>query len=261
MADSSSLDSDLLEISGVELHINTNARLGAIGNIHISEGGRLTILSQTGGSFDSAQIADTTNITLNAGSLMYYGSQSSTEQMGSLSLEGGANEIQIDKSGDLNPLPVFELRAQSLQREESSRSTLNLIGWGTSGTLSGRHLSFVESIADFVFEGIIPWATNGTDAGTGYTWLTRTSDNRLAEFSGYVSTWTSSSDTSGGGNLTLSAATTINSLRYLGGTLTLNNALTLNSGGLLTIRAEWGYFLGQRHAHDCAKPPALHPYL
>jgi len=35
-------------------------------------------------------------------------------------------------------------------------------------------------------------------------------------------------------NTTLSAATTINSLRAIGGTLTLNNALTLNSGGLLT---------------------------
>jgi len=187
-ADSSSLNSDLLEISGAELRINANARLGPVGNIHISEGGELIIINQTGSSVDSAQVADTTNITLNTGSLTYAGSQSSPEEIGSISLEGGANYIQIDKSGDLNPLPIFELQAQSLQRAESSRSTLNLIGWGTSGNLSGRHLSFVKSIADYMLGGIIPWATNGVGSGTGYTWLTRTSDNRLAEFSDYVST-------------------------------------------------------------------------
>jgi len=233
-ADSSNLDSNLLEISGAELRVTANARLGAIGNIALSEGGQLTILNQTGGSFDSAQIADTTNITLDTGSLMYYGSQSSPEQIGNLSLEGGANYIQIDKGSDLTPLPVFELRAQSLQRDESSRSTLNLIGWNTSGSLVGRHLSFVQSIADFMLGGIIPWATNPSDAGGGYTWLTRTNDNRLAAFSDYVTTWAASSNTSAGGNITLAAATTINSLRFGGGTLTLNNALTLNSGGLLT---------------------------
>jgi len=40
-ADSSSLDSDFMEISGAGLRINASARLGSVGNIHIIDRGTI----------------------------------------------------------------------------------------------------------------------------------------------------------------------------------------------------------------------------
>jgi len=141
-ADSINLDSDVLEISGAELRVAaSNVRLGPVGNIALSEGGRFTIGNFGFGSYDSDQVADTTQVTLNTGTLRYEGRTTenlpntfwnfpSVETIGDVALETGANEIHV-----IHNIPGYgytELQVRSLQRAAASRATLNVSG----GTLS-----------------------------------------------------------------------------------------------------------------------------
>jgi len=246
-ADSSNLNSDLLEISGAELRIATsNVRLGPVGNIALSEGGRFTIGNFSFGSFDSTQIADTTKVTLNTGTLRYEGrtnenlpnhlwNSPSVETIGDVVLETGANEIHLQKN--IASTSYTQLDIGILQRATSSRSTLNLTSntglfysYGTTGNV---RLSTATTLAGHMLGGIAPWATiNGTD------WATTdpSNANAIANFTGYTTGNTHWGNYLTNNDVTFGTAT-LNSLRLTlntSPTVTLNGALTLSSGGLLS---------------------------
>jgi len=243
-ADSNNLDSDLLEISGAELRVATsNVRLGPVGNIALSEGGRFTVGNFGFGSYDSDQVVDTTKVTLNTGTLRYEGRTTenlpntfwnfpSVETIGDVTLESGANEIRV-----IHNIPGYgytELQVRTLQRAAASRATLNVSG----GTLSA-----INSLLEHVVGGIIPWAVWGESTwGTvdpsspnTFSFFIQGNYNSGANYSGNYRTTSA---------VSLPANTTLNSL-FLAyaipqgstapptfGSATLNGTLTLSSGGL-----------------------------
>jgi len=248
-ADSVNLDSDVLEISGAELRIATsNVRLGPVGNIALSEGGRFTIGNFGFGSYDSGQVADTTKVTLNTGTLRYEGRTTenlpntfwnfpSVETIGDVALETGANEIQI-----IHNIPGYgytELQVRTLQRAAASRATLNVSG----GTLSA-----INSLLEHVVGGIIPWAVwGGSTNAAAWVSVDASSPNTLSFIQG---NYNSGANYSGNYRTTsavsLPADTTLNSLFLaysipqgsmappIPGVATLNGTLTLSSGGLIS---------------------------
>jgi len=257
-ADSSSLNSDNLEISGAELRLSTaNARLGAIGNITLSEGGRLTLTNQNNSGSDSAQIADTTAITFNTGEVRYEGrgtgplaSLPSTEKIGNLALTGGANTIHLAHNAGAQT-GYTEIEVQSLQRAATARATLNLTSnfsssaldhtYGSTGRVRFRASS---TLAGHMIGGISPWATiNGTD------WATTDSSN--ANYIAALALQNYSSGNSGNrlvntwnvvfGTVTLNSLKLVSyfqASQFVSGwypaSAYLNGTLTLSSGGLLS---------------------------
>jgi len=259
--DSSSLDSDNLEISGAELRLSTaNARLGAIGNITLSESGRLALTNQNNSGSDSAQIADTTAVTLNTGELRYGGrslgpfaSLPSTEKIGNLALTGGANTIHLQHNAGAQT-GYTEFQVQTLQRAANARATLNLTSnLDPAGTLytygSTDRFRFRASstLSGHMLGGISPWATiNGTD------WATTDSSN--ANYIAALALQNYSSGNSGNrlvntwdvvfGTVTLNSLKLVSysySSRFGGGwspsSVQLTGTLTLSSGGLLSTGA------------------------
>jgi len=256
-ADSINLDSDVLEISGAELRVATsNVRLGPVGNIALSEGGRFTIGNFGFGSYDSDQVADTTQVTLKTGTLRYEGRTTenlpntfwnfpSVETIGDVALESGANEIHLQHNMPTTGNTSYtQLDIGELQRATASRSTLNLksslassVAFFTYGLTGKVRLSAATTLAGHMLGGISPWATiNGTD------WATTDSSNAnyIANFTAYTTGNTHSGNYSASATMPVTFGTvTLNSLRLLSnassfhGASVLDSALTLSSGGLL----------------------------
>ncbi|WP_197456951.1 autotransporter-associated beta strand repeat-containing protein [Cephaloticoccus capnophilus] len=254
-ADNSSLNSDVLEISGAELAIATsNARLGAVGTIALSEGGRFTIRNVGSGSYNNAQVADTTKVTLNTGILRYEGRTTgnlpSVETIGDVTLESGANEIRLQHNL-LAGNSYTELGVGEFKRASSSRATLDLTSnadvtganaslYTYSATGKVRLRAAITTLSGQMIGGIAPWATiNGTD------WARRATTSGadyIANFASYTTGSTHSGNYRPSTAVTTFGPVTLNSLRLAVSSFgapsraNLDGALTLSSGGLLASR-------------------------
>jgi len=234
-----------LEIAGAELRIaNAAARLGPVGNIALSEGGRFVIDNTDGPANSTAQVAATTAITLNSGEIHYRahtsGAVPSVTTVGAITLESGANTVALHRNTANQPAAhTAQINTAALNRNNStSRATLDLAA--ANDPAGATLLKSVASLAANMIGGIIPWATvNGRD------WAFADGSTDIKQFTAYQG--------SGGGNRyahitapfspSISSGT-VNSLKvtsvnsyhndgwkydqYLG-----LGSLTLTSGGLL----------------------------
>ncbi|KXU37114.1 hypothetical protein AXK12_02215 [Cephaloticoccus capnophilus] len=275
-ADNIALDSDVLEISGAELAlVNSNARLGPVGNIALSEGGRFAIrnhgFGDSLGSYDSAQVADTTKVTFNTGTLRYDGRRNegllnifwdlpSVETIGDVVLESGANEIRIHHNMPATGNASYtQLEIGEFKRASSSRATLDLTSnadvtgataslYTYSATGKVRLSAAATTLSEHMIGGINPWATiNGTD------WASTDASNAnyIANFANYTTGTQHTGNYMPGATVaeTNFGIVTLNSLRLAAWSngsatgshrATLNGALTLSSGGILANGAVSG---------------------
>jgi len=160
-ANNTELSSTQLEISGAELRVATpTARLGPVGNIALSEGGRLVIDNTNGPANSTAQVAATTKITLNAGELHYHAHYAATSSatVGSVELESGANTIGLYKHAAGAATQTVTLKASALQRAASALSTLN-IATRSNITATDELLEAGQELSNYAIGGIVPWAT------------------------------------------------------------------------------------------------------
>jgi len=230
-ASNSALTSSKINIYGAELHLLGSGKLGAVGGFDIRHGGAL-VLNNTSGTSEAARLKDTVNITLAAGTLRLDSAATAiSEKIGDLTLEAGANAIELTHGS-----AKAELHAKELKRAASSRATLNI-----SGDLNGSLLSFklINKADDYgVGSGtkIIPWATNDD------TWLIAHSDvitgphflkALVNYYTGDGNSWLVEHNVKRGGSSLGSNDRNVNSL-ILDGNLNLQgHKLTVNSGGLM----------------------------
>jgi len=231
-----------IRINGAELRLQQAGRTTTQAtNFILKNGGTLTLdnvgthKATTGGTYEADRVNDDSGITLNASTLRYWGSDSAApeEQVGEITLEGGANTIDVQNSGS----STATLRASSLTRSspDTAPVTVNL-------TLSGTLAEFIlnswtaqdNEINDAAGTPIIPWITvNGLDwatstpSGTGAT---------LSALTSYQTAWLPAHNVVVANTQTLGGPFAINSLRLINGGVTNNHTLTINSGGLLAYQ-------------------------
>jgi len=227
--------SGTINIYGAELRLHGSGKLGAVGGFDIRNGGAL-VLDYTS---DANRLNDTANITLAAGTLRLDSAGTAiSEEVGELTLESGANTIELGRTTQST-----ELHIEELKRDDDSRATLHVTG--SLRNSSERSLKLNEDPSGYGINDeiggvkIIPWATNGNG------WLTPDDDNGSGDYYLKLATlsvldqgsWTSPSLNVeyGGFTATLSAARTINSLIFSGGLNLNGHLLTLNSGGLMSL--------------------------
>jgi len=238
---------DEIWINGAELRLQQAGRITAQAtNFVLQNGGTLTLdnlgthKATTGGSHEADRIHDDSEITLNASTLRYWGadSASSEEEVGAITLEGGASTIDVQSSGSV----AATLRASSLTRSspDSTPATVNL-------TLSGTLAEFIlnswtaedNEINDDAGTPIIPWITvNGLDWATSNPSGAGATLSALAAsqyHNGGQDTWGAAHNVFMDSGQTLAAARAINSLKLdTSDALNLGSfTLTLNAGGLL----------------------------
>jgi len=237
-ADNSAL-SGTINLYGAELWLHGTGKLGAVGGFDIRHGGRL-ILNNTSTNSDADRLSDTADITLAAGTLRLDSVGTAiSEEIGELTLESGANAIELSQGS-----ASVELHIEALKRDGSSRATVNITGDLNDSLLS---LKVEQDASGYGVndvtggDKIIPWAINSNG------WLIAHSDDatngphflkRLANANYYTageSNWDTAHNVFLSGTDALTNTRTINSLR-LRGNLALNgHTLTLNSGGLLSF--------------------------
>jgi len=214
---------------------------GAATAITLSHGGTLRLGDPSGeASWNTNapnRIHNDSTITLAAGTLIlsdYFANNTLFEKVGSLTLESGANTIELAR---VNTSAAANLHVEELLRDDDSRATLTITGDLNDSliNLKVEQDASVHGINDEIGGiKIIPWATSVDEwahvVGNALKALATTDYH-----TGNQSTWTSAAlnvKTSGD---TLSANRTINSL-ILSGNLNLGTrTLTLNSGGLMSI--------------------------
>jgi len=157
----SNLTSSRLEISGAELRLaGSAARLGPVGNIALSEGGRLVIDNSNGSSDSTAQVAATTKITLNSGELRYdaHNAATSSATVGNVALESGANTIGLHKHAAQSNTQIVTLKVSALQRAANALSTLNIVT-RSNITANDELIKAGQELSNYAIGGIVPWAT------------------------------------------------------------------------------------------------------
>jgi len=241
--DNADLKLDEIQINGAELRLQQAGRITAQAtNFVLKNGGTLTLdnlgthKAATGGRYEADRVHDDSAITLNASTLRYWGAVSapSAEEIGKITLEGGANTIDVQSSGSA----TATLEASSFAR--NLFSTVNL----TLGDLAEFVLNAWASdyaINDGGGTAIAPWVTvNEQDwamptlSGTATTLSALTSYDSVGQ-----ATWDTAHNVELTGSETLDAARTLNSLKLASNAaLNLDSfALTLSAGGLLSTAA------------------------
>jgi len=180
-ANNAALSSTQLEISGAELRIaKPAARLGPVGNIALSGGGRLVIDNTVGTTNSTAQVAATTKITLNSGELHYHAHNAATSSaiVGNVALESGANTIGLHKHASAAATQTVTLNVSALQRAATALSTLN-IATRSNITATDELIKAGQALSNYAIGGIVPWATVN-----GNTWA-RIDGQALKPFTAY----------------------------------------------------------------------------
>jgi len=208
-------------------------------------GGRITLddagtyNATTGGTSLTDRVKDSATVTLDAGTLRFWGSDASgstsSQTLGALTLAGGASTIDV--ANHAGAVGSATLHLASLFRSDLS-ATINFTNSGGTGTYSsgttGLRLRFAT--APSLSGGILPYATVH-----GSHWATVTTDGDLVAYTGYEigapTDWLAAHNVSIEQNRSASDTLTINSLRFDSGrTLQLANTstlLNLVSGGLI----------------------------
>jgi len=232
-------------VSGAELRLNEGGTLSGISALWVERGGRITLdnagtyNATTGGSLLTDRIKDSASVTLDGGTLRFWGSDASgstsSQTLGALTLAGGASTIGV--ANHAGAAGSATLHLASLSRSDP-RATINFTNSGGTGTYSsgttGPRLRFAT--APSLSGGILPYATVH-----GSHWATVTTDGDLVAYTGYETgvptDWLTAHNVSIEQNRSASGVLTVNSLRFDSGrTLQLANAstvLNLVSGGLI----------------------------
>jgi len=231
-----------IQVNGAELRLQQAGRIAAQAtNFVLKNGGTLSLdnlgthKATTGGSYEGDRIHDGSKITLNASTLRYWGSDlgTSEEEVGTVTLDGGANTIEVQNSGSA----PATLEASGLNRNSFSTADLTLGSLAKLIFNSWTETNQADEINDGSGTPIIPWITvNGLD------WATSTPSGIAKSLSaltasqyhtGNEDTWTAAHNVASVSGQVLSESRSLNSLK-LASDLDLGNyTLTINSGGLL----------------------------
>jgi len=240
-ANNSTLRPGTISIYGVELRLHGAGRIAATGSspsFRIGYGGTLDIAAFTG---VDGRINDSAAITLSAGRLRYTGGDAdSSEKVGDLTLEAGANTIELRNGGTSSA----QFHIGELKRDADSRAVLHLFGEFGLSLISFRLSESASGYGvnhDDDGDKIIPWASNSAD------WLMAETDNVGDHFLKPLATYYDATEAQASWGakhnlyvsdfsaVTLTQNHTINSLR-LRGNLDLDGyRLTINSGGFMTV--------------------------
>jgi len=203
----------------------------------VSEAGTLTLDNR---SDDLAgRLGTNSTLTLDGGTFRYLKGTRTSETLGTLTLGGGSNTIEIEATGAM----VMEFAG--FERDDDW-ATLDLIS-NAEFSPSGVRLKFPDAQNAFAdFDNMSPWATvNGAD------WASQSGNGTVTRLTNYVTNapgtaWTATSNINiGNENPTLDQSRTVRSLRIGKGDFNLSGrALTLNSGGLLFASGEAGKISG-----------------
>jgi len=224
-------------IRGTTLRVSPRGRFYQ-GHYRVDYGG--TLLIDKMGSPKDLIKNEHSSITLFAGKIQYLGYDNVGEALGSLSLEGGANTIEILSSHGSENIRL----AANEYFSRHSTATLNLISDriyipAMSGSNSVSFYLPIQSQSYFLGK-ILPWATIG-----GGNWATYSINRNLLFLipltnyhTGAQATWNEAHNISLTRNETLTAHRRINSLRIANPAFTLNlgknHTLHIKSGGILT---------------------------
>jgi len=229
-ADNSAL-SGAINLYGAELRLHGSGKLGTVGGLYIRHGGRL-VLNNTSTNSDADRLNDTANITLAAGTIRLDSvSTAISEEIGGLTLESGANAIELFHGSE-----SVELHIKELNRAASSRATLNVEGNLSDSLINFKLTKKADDYGVGSGDKIIPWGTNSdtwliahSDASTGPHFL-----KALVNYhTGDGSSWLVEHNVKRGGSSLGSNDRNVNSL-ILDGNLNLQGRkLTVNSGGLM----------------------------
>jgi len=254
-----------LYIQGAELRFNGQGKMSdrslRIGpqirmvTIYMTMGGSIVIdnygthNSSTGGLYLPDRIADMTSLSFRTGNFRYIGGASgnSTETLGPLYIEDGANTISIQhKAGSGS---YTEFTALTFQRISTpvKLSTLDVRGspFPLSGGTGEVRLSTLTLVGlPDKIGGISPWATTERadwliSASTGSAYLTALTNY----YTGSQGNWVASHNVFSS-NSQLSGSRTINSLKLAGILNLKGHDLTLNSGGLLVAQGNSALITG-----------------
>jgi len=175
-----------------------------------------------------------------SGKLSLLGYNEVGETFGSLSLEGGANTVEIRSSHGSGTIPM----GVNQHFSHSNTATLNLISELSyiPSMSEGNDVSFFlpDSSKSYFLGGILPWATVGSTNWATYS--VKGTRLFLIPFRNYhagaQNTWSEAHNITLIRNETLGAHRTINSLRITSPAFTLNlgknHTLHIKSGGILT---------------------------
>jgi len=231
-----------VSIYGAELRLHGAGKLNEVTAFDIRHGGRL-ILNNTEGNTHGDRLRSDAELTLAAGTLRLDSDAASVSQkVGELTLEAGANTVEL-RSSDGNSA---QLHIEELKRSGDERATLHLFGEFGVSPIS---FKLSKSAAGYAVGGdefdtgdkIIPWATNGRN------WLIAETENGSDHFLKPLVTYfdaTQAQENLWGAahnvrvndfdTITLTDNRTINSL-VLRGALNFNeHRLQINSGGFMT---------------------------
>ncbi|MCC6414352.1 MAG: autotransporter-associated beta strand repeat-containing protein [Opitutaceae bacterium] len=219
-------------VAGSELRISgASGDLAQSSGFTVQQGGTLT-LDNT--SSTNNRIGDSANIALNGGTISLIGRSngtSYTETMGQVQLTGGANTINVQRTGN----NATVLAASALTRSDGATANFTNTG-GTLGT-SGNNPRVTFTTAPTLTSNVLGYATvNGTAfAGYDATYgIVAVAGTNTAQNS-----WTSSVNAAPTSDQTLTNNRTVGSLS-LGSGIDVNlnsRTLTINSGGLLSTGA------------------------
>jgi len=242
-------------VEDAELRLNEDGSLSGISALRAVRGGIVTLdnagthEAATGGKNLSDRVNNAATVTLDAGTLRFWGSDVadsvSSEALGAVTLAGGDNTIDVVNRSS-GPKGSATLTLGSLTRSDVTATLrfTNSAGIGKyTATASGPRLRFTA--APTLSGGILPWATVSDGSTSGTHWATVTDAGFLVAYSdsdyntGAPSTWTATDNASVNETRLGVGELKANSLRFQdGATLNLQfpNELTeidIVSGGLL----------------------------
>jgi len=240
-------------VEDAELRLNEGGTLAAISALSVVRGGTVTLDNagthdaETGGANLSNRLSDTATVTLDAGTLRFWGSDvagaASSETIGTVTLAGGDNAIDVaNRSSGSAGSATLNLSSLTRSNPTATVRFTNSVGNGHYTTAaSGPRLRFTN--APTLTAGILPWATVSDGSTSGTHWASVSGDRYLVAYSGYntgaPSTWVETDNASVNQTRSGSGQLKVNSLRFQNGAklnLQFPNAATeldIVSGGIL----------------------------
>ncbi len=230
-------------VRGAELRLSGSGDLAQSSGFTIREGGRLT-LDNSNSTVD--RVGNSASIALNGGRLDLIGrttADATTETVGQLQLAGGANTVNVQRSGN----NATELAFSSLDR--AAGSTVEFIREGGSGTLgdTGNNPRVTFGTSPTLTNGILAYAVYGNGA-TPTAFATITSGRVTAAAADYESAFTATLNAGMDGTFGMAGDTNrfVNSLLFVNdGNLNMSDRnLDIVSGGILSNSTTGGSIAG-----------------
>jgi len=241
-------------VEDAELRLNEDGSLSGLSALRAVRGGIVTLDNAgthdaaTGGKALTDRVRDAATVTLDAGTLRFWGSDAadavSSETIGAVVLAGGDNTIDVvNRSSGASGSATLNLASLTRSDETATLRFTNSAGIGTyTSAAPGPRLRF--GTAPTLSGGILPWAIVSDGSYSGTHWATVTTDKHLVAYSDYQTDrpkyWKATDNASVNQYYPGIGKLKVNSLRFQNGA-TLNfqfpNASTeldIISGGLLS---------------------------